>query len=344
VHGVRFLNGNGTNAFHDDNGHGTMVSGIIAAIANNTIGIAGVSPEVEFLPCKFMDSTGQGAVSDALACWNYCLSKGANVLHNSWGSYTINVALNAAAQAAQAQGVLIVASAGNDGSDDDRISHYPSGLSVQNKAVLSVANADKYGDVAATSNFGNSSVQLAAPGQDIVSTALGGAWNVGSGTSFAAPHVSGAAVLLLSHIQDLGIEITGLPSIAELVAWAITNSTSALSTRSAALVRGGLLNVSAAIAAVDSNLTAGGTIGSSTSKVSGVVAGVIGAVVGVAVTFVAGAAFFVWFVRRRTTETLRVLAPQPDAQPAVPTARPPMSSRHEDLARIEADLQQSAEP
>jgi hypothetical protein len=68
--------------------------------------------------------------------------------------------------------------------------------------------------------------------------------------------VSGAAVLLFSHIQDQGIEILGLPAVAQLVAWAITNSTSPLTAASSALVRGGLLNVSAAIMSVDANLTA----------------------------------------------------------------------------------------
>ena len=69
----------------DDNGHGTFVAGVVGAVTNNGIGIAGVAQQVSLIGCKFMDATGNGWASDAVRCFEYCIGKGAHIISNSWG-------------------------------------------------------------------------------------------------------------------------------------------------------------------------------------------------------------------------------------------------------------------
>lgn len=69
----------------DDNGHGTFVAGVVGAVTNNGIGIAGIAQSVSLIGCKFMDASGNGWVSDAVRCFKYCIGQGAHIITNSWG-------------------------------------------------------------------------------------------------------------------------------------------------------------------------------------------------------------------------------------------------------------------
>lgn len=183
----------------DDNNHGTHVAGVIGALANNAAGIAGVNWHVKIMPLKFLDSAGSGTVDTAISAIQYAVmmkTRGVNlrVLSNSWGGSGYSQALEDAITSAENAGILFVAAAGNNGTDNDSTPQYPAGY--DNPNVISVAAIDRNGNLASFSNFGQSTVHLAAPGVDILSTIRGGAYASYSGTSMATPHVSGVAALL----------------------------------------------------------------------------------------------------------------------------------------------------
>ncbi len=201
VHGWDFVNDDGDPM--DDHGHGTHVAGTIGAVGNNGVGVAGVNWEVSLAALKFIDAGGYGATSDAIAAVEYATLIGARITNNSWGGVAFSRALLDAIYAAGAAGGLFVASAGNDGSNNDLYPHYPSSYDAAN--IISVAATDYKDAKAGFSNYGATTVDLGAPGVNILSTIpnrLYGSWD---GTSMAAPHVSGVAALALSVVPDLPV-------------------------------------------------------------------------------------------------------------------------------------------
>jgi subtilisin family serine protease len=187
----------------DDNGHGTHVAGTIAATANNGIGVVGVNGQARILACKFLDAAGSGSDAGAVACFNYVVAmkkRGVNVrvTSNSWGSPrsgSIPQALLSAIDAAGAVGILNVFAAGNKGTNNDVTPFDPASLPLDH--IVSVAASDAGDSRASFSNYGAVSVDLAAPGVSIVST-YGSGYGYLSGTSMAAPHISGAASFLFA--------------------------------------------------------------------------------------------------------------------------------------------------
>ncbi len=173
----------------DGEGHGTHVSGTIAAAMGNGIGVAGVAPNVEIIPLKFMDDSGSGYVSDEIAGIQYAVVGGANVINMSFGTYGFSQSEYDALNSAAASGVLLVAAAG-DANDDTP--QYPAGYD----NVFSVGASTSWGDRADFSNYGPT-IDIVAPGVDVLSTA-NGAYEFRSGTAMAAAHVSGVAALLFS--------------------------------------------------------------------------------------------------------------------------------------------------
>jgi subtilisin family serine protease len=125
------------------------------------------------------------------------------VINASWGSTQYSRALEDAIRAAGDQGILFVAAAGNNGTDNDKRAHYPSNYDLPN--VISVAALDRKDTMASFSNFGVKTVHIAAPGREILSTWLGNTYREASGTSMAAPHVSGVAALILSSEPNLSV-------------------------------------------------------------------------------------------------------------------------------------------
>jgi subtilisin family serine protease len=186
----------------DDHGHGTHVAGTIGAVSNNGIGVAGIARDVKLMALKFIGSNGWGSELDAIRALSYAVTMGARVSNNSWGGNFSSQALHDAIAAAQAQGHLFVSSAGNSGVNTDVTPNLPSSIGLDN--VISVAATDALDNRASWSNYGVSSVDLAAPGVSILSTSVSGGYALMSGTSMAAPHVAGAAAVLGSRFPGWG--------------------------------------------------------------------------------------------------------------------------------------------
>ena len=181
----------------DEIGHGTHVSGIIAAEANNQIGIAGIAWRCRLMPLRADFKYGSGGYlqnDDVATAIVYAADNGAQVVNMSWGD-TVNAFIVADAVAyAYARGCVLVAAAGNEGAVG---SLYPAGL----KTVISVAGLSVARQLYSDSNFG-ATIDIAAPGEEILSTDLNSGYRRLSGTSMAAAHVSGVAALVVSAKPD----------------------------------------------------------------------------------------------------------------------------------------------
>ncbi len=197
----------------DDNGHGTHCAGIIGAEGDNGIGVSGINQKVKIMPLKFLGRGGFGSTNDAIEAINYAIDrkkKGVNVriISASWGSTSKSKALEDTIRAAGDAGILFVAAAGNNGSNNDNRPHYPSNYDLPN--VVSVAALDRNDQLASFSNFGIKTVHIAAPGKEILSTWLGNNYREAAGTSMATPYVSGIAALIVA--SDPGISMKNLRS------------------------------------------------------------------------------------------------------------------------------------
>jgi thermitase len=181
----------------DANGHGTHVTGTIAALAGNGTGIAGVAPEAEVAALRVLDANGDGVMSDVAAAFSYAGSHGLRVVNASLGGGKSTTVALAIAQFPQ---TLFIVAAGNHGVSDDNpaTADYPCALPYAN--VICVGASDNRDQPAIFSNFGTLSVDLFAPGVGIWSTYLGPGESYAQldGTSMATPHVSGAAALALA--------------------------------------------------------------------------------------------------------------------------------------------------
>ena len=183
----------------DDNGHGTHVAGTIAAL-DNEIGVVGVAPEASLYAVKVLDRTGSGYVSDVIEGLEWCIANGMQVVNMSLSTNSDIQSLHDACDEANEAGLLLVAAAGNDGAAVDYPAAYGSAI-----AVAAVDNTDTR---PSWSSYGDA-IELAGPGVDIYSTWKGGGYETHSGTSMAAPHVSGTLALNLS--ADLGATADDLP-------------------------------------------------------------------------------------------------------------------------------------
>ena len=192
---------------HDEHGHGTHVAGTIAAAGDNGRGVAGIAWHATIMPLKFLDASGNGTIADAIAAIDYAAAKGARVINASWGGGGFSTAMfEAIRDAGEQQEVLFVAAAGNEATDTDQIPFFPAAYDTPN--VVAVAASDRLDHLAWFSNYGRTSVDVTAPGVDILSTLPGGTYGFSSGTSMAAPHVSGTAALLLTMAP--GIDVVSL--------------------------------------------------------------------------------------------------------------------------------------
>ena len=185
-----------TRSSDDDHSHGTHCAGTIGGVGNNSIGVAGVNWEVSLLPIKFLTAGGSGSLADAVESINYATLMNVDVMSNSWGGGGHSQTMEDAIKASRDKGILFVAAAGNDSSDNDSSPTYPAGYEVEN--VVSVAAIDNQDKLAYFSNWGRTGVHVAAPGVKIYSTVKGGTYKSYSGTSMATPHVAGVAALMMS--------------------------------------------------------------------------------------------------------------------------------------------------
>ena len=237
IHGYDFVNRDGDPM--DDQGHGTHVSGTIGAVGNNNIGVVGVNHNVSLMGLKSFGVDGRGSTADAVRSVDYAVRMGADVINASFtfGSYSQAMAdsLNHANNA----GVLFVASAGNSNNNNDFSPNYPANYEVAN--VISVAATDHADQRASFSNYGSRTVDLGAPGVNILSTLPGNRYGSFDGTSMAAPHVAGAAALLLA--QNANLTPTQLKDI-------LLRSTDAVASLQNLTVTGGRLNVNRALQSI----------------------------------------------------------------------------------------------
>jgi len=201
VNGWNFVNN--SNDPMDQRDHGTHVAGILAATGNNQAGITGVNWRAKIMPLKFIDDQGVGSVSKAIAALEYAVANGVRISNNSWGGGKFSQAMYDALSAANAAGHLFVAGVGNDAKDNDGFPHYPSSYDLNN--VIAVVATDNRDQLAEFSNYGVRSTDLAAPGVAILSTAKNNRYQMLSGSSIAAPFVSGVAGLILSQNAHLTI-------------------------------------------------------------------------------------------------------------------------------------------
>lgn len=185
----------------DDNGHGTHCAGILGARGNNGQGTSGVNWRVKIAAAKFLSSSGSGSTSNAIKAVRYAtMLRNAGhkvvVTNNSWGGGGYSQALLDAIEAGGAAGIMFVAAAGNSALDTDSTPFYPGAL--PSDAIVTVASTNQSGTLSSFSNYGLTSVDIAAPGSSILSTYIDNQYAYLSGTSMAAPQVSGVAALVQS--------------------------------------------------------------------------------------------------------------------------------------------------
>lgn len=190
---------NGYTADPDDNdNHGTHIAGIIAATANNGLGISGVASNVNI---KIMSlkihggSSSSGSVANAIKAIRYAEAMGADICNLSWGTTNYSQQLELAIRESS---MLFITAAGNNGVNNNSTPVFPASLRLPN--LISVAYIDSDGSLDTASNYGVSTVDIAAPGEDIYST-LVGTYGYSSGSSMAAPHITGLAAMIYAY-QD----------------------------------------------------------------------------------------------------------------------------------------------
>ncbi len=204
IHGVNFINSTFPHYPRDDNGHGTHVAGTICAEGDNGTGVVGINWDCRIMTLKFLDAQGSGSLLNAVKAVDYLVmlkqqfGEPIVVANASWGSIGYSQMLKDAIARATPLGITFVAAAGNFAINNDITPYYPASYNLDN--VLSVAAIDFDGNLANFSNYGANSVDIAAPGVDIYSTYIpGNAYIALSGTSMAAPHVTGSIALLYSY-------------------------------------------------------------------------------------------------------------------------------------------------
>ncbi len=195
VHGANFITQ--TNDVTDNNGHGTHCAGLIGAEGNNLHGIPGLNWQARLMPLKFMGNGRSGSISDAIEAMIYATAKGARITSNSWTATRHNQALEEIMRASPA---LHVCAAGDNGENNDSQAIYPANFKMPN--LISVAATDSDDKLALFSNRGGNSVHLAAPGTGIWSLAPENQLASLSGTSQAAPLVTGTAALIAARYPD----------------------------------------------------------------------------------------------------------------------------------------------
>jgi subtilisin family serine protease len=181
--------------------HGTLMAGVIGAQVDNRTGIAGIMHRVSMMALKGLGDTGSGFTSDLIACVYYAVDNGASVINASWGGGGAVTAMREAIRYAAEKNVMFVAAAGNWGRNNDVRPFYPASYPEDN--IVSVGASDRFDKPTDWSHFGPESVDLFAPGHEILSTMLDGRYLSASGTSMAAPHVAACLGLLYAFTPGL---------------------------------------------------------------------------------------------------------------------------------------------
>lgn len=187
-----------SNEVKDQTGHGTHISGIIAA-QHVPQGLLGVSPNAKILPLKFMGSSGDGSVDAAINAIDYAVKMGAQVINASWGGSACSKILKNKVDQLTEKKVLFISAAGNDGRNISSFPEYPAAYNSILQITVGAHTAEHM--LAGFSNLGDL-VHISAPGANIVSSVPGGYTSL-NGTSMATPHVAAAAALLISAFPQV---------------------------------------------------------------------------------------------------------------------------------------------
>jgi subtilisin family serine protease len=200
IYGYDFKNKESDPMDDDVDFHGTHCAGVIAA-EHNKIGIAGLLPKGKILALKAIGPSRSGTTGtyiDVISAIDYAILRGVHIISNSYGSTdSYSRALEEAIEKANANGIIFVAAAGNDNSNNDNKPHYPSSYKIPN--VISVGAISENGKIADFSNYGKTSVDVLAPGVDIFSTIGKNNYAAYNGTSMATPLVAGMIGLMLDR-------------------------------------------------------------------------------------------------------------------------------------------------
>ncbi len=219
----------------DSDGHGTFVASTATAAVNG-VGMAGVAPGARVMPIRVC--TGSGcSLADIVTGLAYAVANGADVANLSFGgNISPPMSMETAIRTAVDVGMVVVAAAGNNAGNNDLLPNYPSGFDID--GLIAVAATDRDDALANFSNFGATTVDLAAPGADLVGAVPPNSWTTGSGTSFSAPMVSGVAALIKTTRPDLDpVAIAGL----------IVETVDSLPSLSGRVATGGRLNAGSAL-------------------------------------------------------------------------------------------------
>ncbi len=255
IFGIDTINGDSDPM--DGDSHGTHVAGTIAGVGNNGTGVTGVNWNAKIMSLKFLDDDGFGSTAAAIEAIDYMVTMktqyGVNLVvsNNSWGGGGFSQALQDAIGSSINAGILFVAAAGNFAINNDVDPFYPASYALE--GIISVAATDRNDQLANFSHFGQTSVDIAAPGVSILSTVPGGGYALFDGTSMASPHVAGVAALLAGYSP--GTSVIGLKQ-------AILGGADVLPNLNGTSVTGGRLNAAQSMALMGSS--SGGPLGRST--------------------------------------------------------------------------------
>ncbi len=205
VHGVDLTTTSARQDLSDGHGHGTHVAGIIAA-ARNGRGVVGVAPKARLMIVKVMNAKGEGTTGAVAEGIRYAAANGARVINVSIQGNDPDPRMNDAIAAAAAANALVVVAAGNSSRDIDSQPSYPAAIPAPNLVAVAATSPDTGKALNSASNFGRLDVQLAAPGENILSTANTGGYVYLTGTSMAAPMVSGVAALVAALNPNLSAQ------------------------------------------------------------------------------------------------------------------------------------------
>ncbi len=236
VYGWNFYNNSNKVYTGSDDDHGTHGAGTIIAESNNGTGIAGIvqSDNVKVMSVKALGGEqGSGTTESIIKAIMYAEANGADICNLSLGTSQNDEAIY---KTMANSNMLFVVAAGNDGANIDNTPSYPASYDLDN--IITVANLNYDGNLHYSSSFGEASVDIAAPGSYILSTTTGGSYSYMSGTSMAAPFVSGAAALVYSHFENIS-----LANVKEI----LLSSATPLDSLEASVATGGMLNVGAAL-------------------------------------------------------------------------------------------------
>lgn len=200
LHGINSIDRSGDPM--DPSGHGTHVAGIIGAVGDNEVGISGVAWRVQLMALRFIDDEGSGATSDAIECIDYARRHGAHIINASWGGGNHSSFMERAIQRARDAGISLVTGAGNSAADIDDDPVYPGSYNFDN--IVVVTGTDSSDNLAWYSNYGPTTVHLAAPGSQVYSTYgwSDNAYAHQTGTSMSAPLVAGALALMRARYPE----------------------------------------------------------------------------------------------------------------------------------------------